>query len=69
MSLHIQRFVDRVQGNESRGAKDFVMSMTDARAMHADLTRMLLELNELRVAAAQKQQEEVITVEVKGSNF
>jgi hypothetical protein len=69
MSLHIQRFVDRVQGNESRGAKDFVMSMTDARAMHADLTRMLLELNELRAAAAQKQQEEVITVEVKGSNF
>ena len=69
MSLHIQRFVDRVQGNESRGAKDFVMSMTDARSMHADLTRMLLELNELRAAAAQKQQEEVITVEVKGSNF
>ena len=69
MSLHIQRFVDRVQGNESRGAKDFVMSMSDARAMHADLTRMLLELNELRAAAAQKQQEEVITVEVKGSNF
>jgi hypothetical protein len=69
MSLHIQRFVDRVQGNESRGAKDFVMSMSDARAMHADLTRMLLELNELRVAAAQKQQDEVITVEVKGANF
>ena len=69
MSLHIQRFVDRVQGNESRGAKDFVMSMSDARAMHADLTRMLLELNELRAAATQKQQEEVITVEVKGSNF
>jgi len=69
MSLHIQRFVDRVQGNESRGAKDFVMSMSDARAMHADLTRMLLELNELRAAAAQKQQEEVITVEVKGANF
>jgi len=69
MSLHIQRFVDRVQGNESRGAKDFVMSMSDARAMHADLTRMLLDLNELRVAAAQKQQDEVITVEVKGANF
>ena len=69
MSLHIQRFVDRVQGNESRGAKDFVMSMTDARSMHADLTRMLLELNELRAAAAQKQQQEVITVEVKGASF
>ena len=69
MSLHLQRFVDRVQGNESRGPKDFTMSMNDARCMHADLTRLLMELNELRAAAAQKQQEEVITVEVKGASF
>ena len=69
MSLHLQRFVDRVQGNESRGLKDFTMSMTDARAMHADLTRLLLELTELRTAAAQAQQQEVITVEVKGASF
>ena len=69
MSLHLQRFVDRVQGNESRGAKDFVMSMSDARAMHAELTRLLLEVNELRAAAAQKQQDEVITVEVRGASF
>jgi hypothetical protein len=69
MSLHLQRFVDRVQGNESRGLRDFTMSMSDARAMHADLTRLLMELNELRAAAAQKKQEEVITLEVKGANF
>jgi hypothetical protein len=69
MSLHLQRFVDRVQGHESRGAKDFVMSMTDARAMHADLTRLLLELTELRTAAAQPRQQEVITVEVQGAAF
>ena len=49
MSLHLQRFVDRVQSHESRGTKDFVMSMTDARAMHAELTRLLLELTELLV--------------------
>lgn len=67
MSLHLQRFVDRVQGNESRGLKDFTMSMTDARSMHADLTRLLLELTELRTTQAPK--EEVITVEVRGANF
>jgi hypothetical protein len=39
MSIHLQRFGDRVQGNESRGLKDFTMSMTDARALHADLTK------------------------------
>ena len=67
MSLHLQRFVDRVQGNDSRGLKDFTMSMSDARAMHADLPRLLLELTELRTAQVPK--EEVITVEVRGANF
>jgi hypothetical protein len=69
MSLHLQRFVDRVQGNESRGLKDFTMSMTDARALHADLTRLLIELQALREVAATKPQEEVITVEVGGGAF
>jgi len=69
MSLHLQRFVDRVQSHESRGAKDFVMSMTDARAMHAELTRLLLELTELRTQAAQTAKQEVITVEVQGAVF
>jgi hypothetical protein len=69
MSVHLQRFVDRVQGNESRGLKDFTMSMTDARALHADLTRLLIELQALREVVATKTQEEVITVEVGGGSF
>jgi hypothetical protein len=69
MSLHLQKFVDRVQGNESRGLKDFTMSMSDARALHADLTRLLIELQALREQAAAKPQEEVITVEVGGGSF
>jgi hypothetical protein len=69
MSLHLQKFVDRVQGNESRGLKDFTMSMTDARALHADLTRLLIELQALREVVATKTQEEVITVEVGGGSF
>ena len=69
MSLHLQRFVDRVQGNENRGLKDFTMSMTDAKALHADLTRLLIELQDLREVVATKPQEEVITVEVGGGSF
>jgi hypothetical protein len=42
MSLHLQKFVDRVRGFEARGAKDFVMPMGDAKDMHADITRLLL---------------------------
>jgi hypothetical protein len=69
MSIHLQRFVDRVQGNESRGLKDFTMSMTDARALHADLTRLLIELQALREVAATKPQEEVVTVNMDGGAF
>ena len=70
MSIHLQRFVDRVQGNESRGLKDFTMSMSDAKSLHADLTRLLIELQTLReVVATQTQQQEVVTVEVGGGSF
>jgi hypothetical protein len=69
MSLHLQKFVDRVQGNESRGLKDFTMSMTDARALHADLTRLLIELQALREVVATKPQEEVVTVNMDGGAF
>jgi hypothetical protein len=69
MSLHLQRFVDRVQGNESRGLKDFTMSMNDAKALHADLTRLLIELQALREQVVSQPKEEVITVEVGGGTF
>jgi hypothetical protein len=70
MSLHLQKFVDRVQGNESRGLKDFTMTMTDAKALHADLTRLLIELQTLRESVSKKtQDEEVITVNMDGGSF
>ena len=48
MTIHLQKFVDRVRGHEARGARDFVMSMTDAKDLHADITRLMLELHDLR---------------------
>jgi hypothetical protein len=69
MSLHLQKFVDRVQGNESRGLKDFTMSMADARALHADLTRLLIELQTLRENAAVQPREEVVTINMDGGSF
>ena len=69
MSIHLQRFVDRVQGNESRGLKDFTMSMIDAKALHADLTRLLIELQTLREQAVAQPREEVVTVNMDGGSF
>jgi hypothetical protein len=37
MTIHLTRFVDRVRAQESRAAKDFVMSMADAKDLHADI--------------------------------
>jgi len=67
MSLHIQRFVDRLRGQEARGVKDFVMSMTDAKDLHADITRLLAELQSLKETPTDQQ--EVITIKMDGGRF
>ena len=69
MSVHLQKFIERLQGFEARGAKDFTMPISDAKGMHADLTRLLLELTALKEQAVKAQEEEVITVQVGGGSF
>lgn len=69
MSLHLQKFVDRVRGHEARGAKDFVMTLAEAKDMHADITRLLLELQDLREQASKPNTEQVITVQLGGGSF
>jgi len=69
VSIHLQRFIERLQGYEARGAKDFIMPLTDAKGMHADLTRLLLELANLKEAVIAAQENEVISVNVEGGSF
>ena len=69
MSLHLQKFIDRVRGHEARGSKDFIMTMSDAKDMHADITRLLLELHDLREKNSNPVAEEVITVQLGGGSF
>ena len=69
MSIHLQKFVDRVRGFEARGAKDFTMSMTEAKDLHADITRLLIDLQHLREQATTAQEDQVITVEMDGGKF
>jgi hypothetical protein len=45
------------------------MSMNDARALHADLTRLLIELQALREQVAVQPREEVVTVNMDGGSF
>ena len=69
MSIHLQKFVDRVKGFEARGARDFTMSMQDAKDLHADITRLLIDLQNLREQAIEKYQEQAITVQMDGGTF
>ena len=69
MSIHIQKFIERVQGFDDRAAKDFTMSMKDAKDLHADITKLLLALNVLREGVATAQTNDTITIEVGGGTF
>ena len=67
--MHIQKFVDRVRGHEARGARDFVMTMNEARDLHADITRLLINLQTLQEQATKTNNTEVIQVEIGGGQF
>jgi hypothetical protein len=69
MSLHLTKFVDRVRGHEARGARDFVMSMTDAKDLHADITRLLIDLETLRTVTQAQAAAQVIEVAITGGDF
>jgi hypothetical protein len=69
MTIHLQKFVDRVRGHEARGARDFVMSMADAKDLHADITGLMLRLHNLQEATANVQTQETITVQINGAPF
>jgi hypothetical protein len=66
-NLYVKKFVDRLQHFEMRGAKDFTCSLQDAKALHVEITRLLLDLEQLRTQAPTTP--EVITVDVQGGSF
>jgi hypothetical protein len=69
MTMHIHKFVDRVRGHEARGARDFVMTMNEARDLHADITRLLISLQTLQEQATKTNNTEVVEVEMQGGQF
>ena len=67
MSIHINKFIDRVRAAESRAAKDVIMPIDDARSLHAELTRLLLRLEEYQQYTSKQQ--ETIQVEIQAPGF
>lgn len=70
MTMHLQKFVDRVRGHEAKGARELVMSMAEAKDLHADITRLLIALQSLQEQNINKTSNaEVIKVEITGGQF
>lgn len=67
--IHINKFLERLQGFEARGAKDFIMPLRDAKDLHADITRLLLSLEALRDQSQAQAKDEAIRVEMTGGSF
>jgi hypothetical protein len=70
VSLHIHKFVDLVKATESRGQRDLHMSLRDAKDLHADITKLLLTLEQLRENTIQVVKElGSDDIEINGGNF
>jgi len=65
--LYIRKFIDRLQQAELKGQKDFVCPLADAKNLHNDITRLLLDLE--AVKQAKDQSSESATVELEGGSF
>jgi len=69
MSQHINRFIDRLRQAENRQQRDIVISISDARDLHADITRLLISLQTLQEQATKTNNTEAVQVEIGGGQF
>lgn len=68
MSLHINRFIDRLKAVDARQQRDFVMTVAEARDLHADITKLLLAIQVLQ-EKSETQETPVNSIEVDGGSF
>jgi hypothetical protein len=68
--LHIKRFIDKVTALDAKHSKEFNIPMIDAKNLHADITKILLENTALRNKLEQATTEpEVLTISMDGEKF
>lgn len=71
MSLHINRFLDKIRAAESRQQREVAMTVNEARDLHADITKLLLVVEELRsrLDSPNNTTSDVVTVTMDGGTF
>jgi hypothetical protein len=65
--MHIHRFVDAIKAAESRGSRDLIMTLRDAKDLHSDITKLLMTLEQLR--QDRLVQPQVVEVQLTGGSF
>lgn len=68
MTMHINRFLDKMSVVESRQNKDVVLTISDARGLRDDITRLLANLHELNIKNPSSDTD-IIQMEIKGGSF
>lgn len=66
--IHIKKFIDKIAYLDSKNLKDVVLNIQDARGLRDEISKLLLDLNELQNIKINETQE-VINIEVKGLGF
>ena len=61
---HIKRFIDRLNDLQVTNSKEFTMSIHEARLLHTDITKLLIDTKQKAPI-----QDDVINVEIKGDSF
>jgi hypothetical protein len=64
--IHIKKFLDKMTHLEGKNSRDIVLPINDARGLRDDISKLLLELNELQ---KKEQIQDVLQFEIKGGSF
>ena len=70
--LYIKRFVDQLQNLQSQNAKEFTMSIHEARQLHGDITKTLLDNNNKfprSETTTPPEVDKILEVEIKAPRF
>ena len=64
--LYIRKFIDRVSQCDATNARDFVWPMQDAKSLHGDITKLLLDIELLQ---KQQSSDQPAQIEVDGGTW
>ena len=65
--IFINKFIDKIKMLETKRAKNFTISMREAKDLHGDITKLLLVLQTLQTP--KEETDEVQYVEISGGDF